>query len=141
MRRSASSPLARSLPLEGSTWAWTRRPSAPMHCSSNSDVNFNRNNQAYEFERPHPAPRISADPQPVTATATNLLQMIIRQGQNWTTFPNNANAYYTEIGAMDLGGGLQLALTKPRVGPAFISLLKTRTLAGMLISFNRWRMG
>ncbi|KAJ8455319.1 hypothetical protein ONZ45_g18978 [Pleurotus djamor] len=40
--------------------------------------------------------------------AINLLQLIIRQGQNWTSFPRNARAYFVEAGSESINGQFEL---------------------------------
>ncbi|KAJ8494715.1 hypothetical protein ONZ45_g13146 [Pleurotus djamor] len=40
--------------------------------------------------------------------AINLLQLIIRQGQNWTSFPRNAKAYFVEAGSESINGQFEL---------------------------------
>ncbi|KAF9501264.1 Piwi-domain-containing protein [Pleurotus eryngii] len=64
---------------------------------------------------------------PQTAAATNLLQLLVRQGQNWATFPNNARAYYTEIGSKGVGGGFELwrgffQSVRPSIGRMLINI-------------------
>ncbi|KDQ33827.1 hypothetical protein PLEOSDRAFT_21640, partial [Pleurotus ostreatus PC15] len=64
---------------------------------------------------------------PQTAAATNLLQLLVRQGQNWATFPNNARAYYTEIGSRGVGGGFELwrgffQSVRPSIGRMLINI-------------------
>ncbi|KAF4578546.1 hypothetical protein EYR36_000353 [Pleurotus pulmonarius] len=71
--------------------------------------------------------RQGSEPTAQTAAATNLLQLLVRQGQNWATFPNNARAYYTDIGSRGVGGGFELwrgffQSVRPSIGRMLINI-------------------